>query len=74
MGKMGIKPYNLALADCIKHQTIGTVSYQGTIPNINGFVAVRDVNWKLHIVSIEDCDDNATDEEISEYRELTRDK
>ena len=58
----------LAFADCIRCSTLGVVSYQGFDPEVAGEIAVRDSKFKLYFVSLDDCEDNVSHDEVMEYR------
>jgi len=57
----------LALADVVKHKTLGTVSYQGIDKTLkDDEIFVRDIMWILHIVYASDCD-TASIEDADKY-------
>jgi len=47
----------LAIADVLRHKTLGLVSHQPDFKNdlLGDQIQVRDMNWSLSIVSAADC-------------------
>ena len=62
----------LAIADVLRHKTLGLVSHQPDFKNeLSGDkIRVRDINWIIHIISATDCE-WATREERENYWEKT---
>lgn len=64
--------YTIAIADILKHKTLGIVSHQpGKIgadfyPKGKNNIYVRDINFVLHSVSADDCK-STTIKESKEY-------